>query len=283
MKSRILSRPGGAPIPWRQRGFGLIELIIAVFIGLFLLGGLAVVLQMTSNIFGSQTGLSLLQDEERLGMNLLTNVIEHAGYFPAPVPNPGNQQAMNISRANAFPASSVQLTSSYAATLSAGQYLAGCNASITGCSPAVSGTDILAVVYVASASNASYGDNIESCNGDTNSSSNPVTYANIISVQNNVDGTSSLACQVNSNTVQPLVTGVTGLSVVWGVDNQGDGSVHAYIPTANMSAANWLQVLSVQPTLSFTNPLASTPCTPPGTPQPCTISFTRTINLLNLS
>ena len=102
MKSRILSRPGGAPIPWRQRGFGLIELIIAVFIGLFLLGGLAVVLQMTSNIFGSQTGLSLLQDEERLGMNLLTNVIEHAGYFPAPVPNPGNQQAMNISRANAL-------------------------------------------------------------------------------------------------------------------------------------------------------------------------------------
>ena len=124
---------------------------------------------------------------------------------------------------------------------------------------------------------------MESCNGDTNSGSSTVTYANIISLQTNVDGTTSLACQVNSNTVQSLVTGVTGFTVVWGVDNQGDGSVHAYIPTANMSATNWLQVLSVQPTLSFTNPLASTPCTPPGSPQPCTISFTRTINLLNLS
>ena len=283
MTSRTYSLPTDAPTSRRQRGFGLIEFMIAVFIGLFLLGGLALVLQMTSNIFGSQTGLSLLQDEERLGMNLLTTVIEHAGYFPAPIPNPGNQQAMNISRATAFPASSVQLTSSYAATLSAGQYLTGCNASITGCSPAVSGSDIISVVYVASASNANYGDNIESCNGDTNSGSSTVTYANIISLQNNVDGTTSLACQVNSNTVQSLVTGVTGFTVVWGVDNQGDGSVHAYIPTANMSATNWLQVLSVQPTLSFTNPLASTPCTPPGSPQPCTISFTRTINLLNLS
>ena len=74
MTSRTYSLPTDAPTSRRQRGFGLIEFMIAVFIGLFLLGGLAVVLQMTSNIFGSQTGLSLLQDEERLGMNLLTRV-----------------------------------------------------------------------------------------------------------------------------------------------------------------------------------------------------------------
>src|ERR1700722_12807359 len=68
-----------------QRGFSLIELMIAVLIALFLLGGLVTLVMGTRRSGATQTALSQLQDNQRIAMTMITNIIQKAGYFPDPV------------------------------------------------------------------------------------------------------------------------------------------------------------------------------------------------------
>ncbi len=68
-----------------QRGFSIVELSIAVLIALFLLGGLVTLVMGTRRTNATQSALSQLQDNQRIAMTLITNVVQQAGYFPNPV------------------------------------------------------------------------------------------------------------------------------------------------------------------------------------------------------
>src|SRR5271167_1339968 len=70
-----------------QRGFTLIEILVALMIGLFLLGGLLTIVQANRAVFGNQSQLAQLQDSERMAMTILAEVIQSAGYFPDPTTN----------------------------------------------------------------------------------------------------------------------------------------------------------------------------------------------------
>src|SRR5260370_35511241 len=70
-----------------QDGFTIIELMIALLIGLFLAGGLLVLVQDNRRVFGNQNQLAQLQDSERLALSMMTDVIQMAGYFPDPTSN----------------------------------------------------------------------------------------------------------------------------------------------------------------------------------------------------
>src|SRR6267154_2511207 len=71
----------------RQRGFTMIELMVALLIGLFLMGGLMALLQNNRKAFSSQSALAQLQDSERLAMTMMTGVIQQSGFFPDPTIN----------------------------------------------------------------------------------------------------------------------------------------------------------------------------------------------------
>ena len=71
------------------RGFTLVELMIAVLISLFLAAGLLTLVQAMKKTSGVQSGLSQLQDSERVAMTLIADVIQSAGYFPNPTANTG--------------------------------------------------------------------------------------------------------------------------------------------------------------------------------------------------
>ena len=62
-----------------QRGFTLIELMIALLIALFLIGGLLTLVQAMKSTSISQSGMSQLQDNERMAMTLMTDVIQSTG------------------------------------------------------------------------------------------------------------------------------------------------------------------------------------------------------------
>src|SRR5580658_5660945 len=68
----------------RQRGFTLIEILVALLVGLFLVGGLLAIVQRTRMTTSNQTALAQLQDNQRFAMALLSDVIQTAGYFPIP-------------------------------------------------------------------------------------------------------------------------------------------------------------------------------------------------------
>ena len=55
-----------------QRGFTLVEVMVALLIGLFLLGGLLRLVQDNRRTFASQNQLSQLQDAERIAMTMIT-------------------------------------------------------------------------------------------------------------------------------------------------------------------------------------------------------------------
>src|ERR1700722_12257170 len=77
-----------------HRGFTLIELMIALLIGIFLLGALLTIVQTNRTVFGDQNKMAQLQDGERMAFAIMSDVIEATGYFPPPVlPNGTSQVA----------------------------------------------------------------------------------------------------------------------------------------------------------------------------------------------
>src|ERR1700744_3010779 len=70
-----------------QRGFALLEILIALTIGIFLLGALLTIVQTNRTVFGNQNKLAQLQDAERMALSMMSDVIQSAGYFPDPTVN----------------------------------------------------------------------------------------------------------------------------------------------------------------------------------------------------
>jgi type IV pilus assembly protein PilW len=238
-----------------QRGFTMVEMLVALLIGLFLLGGLFTVVQDNRRSFSSQNQLSQLQDAERLAMTIMTDVIQTAGYFPDPTLN---------TAASALPA--------VGASLNAGQGMTG-----AGTYTAAAPGDSITVRYATNS-----GDGILNCTGASNTSGAVAAYTNVFSVING-----QLVCTLNG-VAYPLVGAVTGtpnaiivnsLNVLYGINSSGaNTSVNEYVDATGV--ANWSNVISVQLTLTFQNPLWSATNQGQGN-QPQYLSFQRVIGVMN--
>ncbi len=86
----------------RERGYTMVELMIAILIGLFLLAGLLTLVMGTRKTSTTQSQVAQLQDNERIAMTLMTNVIQQAGYFPDPTHLTPTSFAAEASAAGAF-------------------------------------------------------------------------------------------------------------------------------------------------------------------------------------
>jgi type IV pilus assembly protein PilW len=240
-----------------QRGFTLIELMISIVIGLFLVGGLLTLVQAMKRTNVSQSGLTQLQENERMAMTLITDVIQSSGYFVLPLSN---------TAATSFPA-----TGAFTAP---GQSLVG-----AGTASAVSITSR----YMTSGS-----DNIINCTGNT-STVGQATFVNKFSI----DSSGNLQCQLTVNggtpTTIPLIGGLTNMQIYYGVQTNtsvSTNSIDTYLDAAAVSAGPgtgtyWGAVKSVKITLTFDNPLHGTRPGQSTTNTPSTVSFTRIITVMN--
>jgi type IV pilus assembly protein PilW len=217
----------------RQRGYTLLEIMVALTIGVFLLAGLFTILQNTRRSSSNQTGLAQLQDEERMAMSMLNDVIQNAGYFDT-----NTYQ----STSTAFPtAVAIAPTST---TLAAGQILTGSDST----------TDAISVRYATSGT-----DGVIACNGATSTSA--AIYLNTFFITSSTSGgvtTYSLSCSIDgtsTNFVQ-LVNNVQNLQIYYGISTQASANnVDTYKTASQMAAADWNNTTSVRVTLSFINPL----------------------------
>jgi type IV pilus assembly protein PilW len=219
----------------RQRGFTLIEMMVAIVISVFLAGGLLMMVVSTRNAFGNQQVLAQLQDNERLVMTFMAEVTESAGYFPDPV---HNTSAVFVSKAPFINPGSSQ--------------------AVFGTHTAGAPGDTLSIRYAAAIGDTS----IFNCRGTTNTAVAPYDiFVNTFSV----NAANQLICTVSSATtgaapvVIPLVNNVTNLQILYGVKRSGvdTGScADTYLTATLMTNPNdWLNVCSINVTLTFVNPV----------------------------
>ncbi|KHK56145.1 pilus assembly protein [Ralstonia sp. A12] len=204
----------------RQAGTSLVEILIAMVIALFIMSGVVVMFVNMQKTFTSQDQLAQLQDNERLALTVLTNMAQSAGYFPNPVIN---------TAATALPA---------AGGMVAGQVISGTTGTGTG-----SNSDTLTTQFAAGS-----GDGTTNCLGQTNTSGGQLVYVNTLSISAN----NELVCSVNGAAAVPIVSGVSGFSVLYGTDANNDGSVDSYLTATQVTTANaWPVVHTLKVTLTF--------------------------------
>lgn len=236
------------------RGFTFVEIMIAIALGLFLIGGLLTLVQAMRRTSTNQSGLSQLQDNERMAMQLITDVVQSTGYFTNPLAN---------TAASSFPAGAYGSSN----FTFAGQALVGqTNAGVP---------DIITSRYQTGGTVA--GDNAINCTG--NSSTTPASFVNQITVGANNYLTCTLWVNNGPPTTVALVPGITNMQILYGVQT-GNGaatnSADTYLNATAVTAGNyWSQVKSVQVTLTFLNPMFGQP----GQPNQI-VNFTRTIAVM---
>ena len=224
-----------------QCGYTLLEILVALFIGIFLLAGLFTILQNTRRSSSNQSGLAQLQDEERMAMSLLNDVIQNAGYFDT-----GTYQ----SALTAWP--SATAIGASGTSLAPGQPLTGSDGS----------TDVISARYGTNGTDGMIG-----CNGSP--SGTATTFLNTFFITSSTSGgvtTYSLSCSIDgTNTATsavPLVNGVVNMQIYYGVSTQAAiNNVDTYMTATQVASnADWQNVTSVRVTLAFINPYTgSTP------------------------
>jgi type IV pilus assembly protein PilW len=243
-----------------QRGFTLVELMIAMLIALFLIGGLLTLVQGMKSASLNQNGLSQLQESERMAMTLMADVIQSAGYFPNPLIN---------TAASSFPVSAPFTT--------AGQTIFG-SGNFTDAAPGNS----ITVRYLTNGTTSATPDNVIDCTGNT--STVAATLVNTFSI----DANGNLQCLVTVNGVAaaapvPLISGLSSMQIYYGVQTNtavGTNSVDAYLDANTVIAGlYWGNVKSVRITLTFLNPLFGQ--TGQTTAARQFITFTRIIDVMN--
>jgi len=235
-----------------HHGFTLVELMVAMALAVFLLGGLVTIVQNVRQTDTNQRSLSQLQDAERFALTVITDVVQAGGYLPDPVAW--------------TPAASLVQTGNW----EAGQALSGTHV-------VAAPGDTLRVRF-----RTAINDGVILCDGSTNTAQGAThAFTNTFSVQPNANpALSGLYCQVDNlgpSAAAPgvlLVAGIVNMKIYYGVKRNfaaADFNVDTYLTADQMCSPltnpcgsdDWSNVSSVRVILTFTNPLAGQAGQPP--------------------
>jgi len=252
-----------------QGGFTILEMMVALAIGLVVALGFTASFIGMKTSFNSQSSLTQLQDNERIAMAVLTSAVTQAGYFPTGA-NPATSVAGKMTRADLYAGADT-----VGGSMAAMQYLYGTTAG----TPTSTTKETLSTAFVSAP-----GDGQLSCQGSSVASSTTtnVTLRNTFyvdttsntlgcTVQATAAATSTPTVTPTNTTFTPLVTNVKSMSVLYGIDYDADGNVDTYMPASLVTTAQWSSVKSVRVTLNFINPNDSS----------AVISWIQTINVMN--
>jgi type IV pilus assembly protein PilW len=208
-----------------DQGFSLIELLVGMVIGLFLLLGLSTYFVQSKQTFAYQKSQINQQEHERILAILMGRSVHQAGYSPVNTNRLTGQEIV-------FPA---------AGTYAAGQFIAGTQAThdvtVNGQVAAVTyPDDTLSVRYIGDPS-------LARCDGTVPATD--VLVADTVSV----DGVQFI-CDIDGATQTPLFGGVNvplsqqirvlGMAVTYGVDTDADTNVDSIVRAGGVT--DWTQV-----------------------------------------
>ncbi|MFE1573476.1 PilW family protein [Comamonas odontotermitis] len=202
-----------------HQGFTLIEVMVAMIIGLVLVMALAgIYMSLKQNFFG-QGNLSTATEQQRLLYTSLATSVQSAGYYADPV---------SYTRANLFPA---------VGSFATGQFVAG-NAST------------LSVRY-----QALPGDGIADCAGAENTGTSAIIITNSFSL-NTANHTLECTSSTGGSPVA-LASNIASLQFLYGTDTDKDGLMDRYLSAdAVTSDGLWSYVSSVRVVITLTDNLS---------------------------
>lgn len=238
-----------------RHGFSLIELLIAIFITLFLVAGMLGIIVSMRGSFTTQDQLERMQESQRFALTVLDNTIRNAGFFPNPTVT---------TSVTAFPAPPT--ANPDGTTFAAAQSISGKTGSGTA-------SDTLNVRFQTAS-----GDGLMNCVGDTNTSGAAITWTNSFTV----NASNQLVCEVSTNggtaaAAVVLVDNVASMKIVYGVDTNADGSADKYVAAEAIGTAPaWTDVNSVRLQITFRDLINSKTSTPVSLP-----ALSHTISLMN--
>ena len=196
----------------KQLGFSLVEIMIALLIGLFLLEGILQMFSASQQTYRMQSNLARLQENGRFALDFLARDIRMASYWGCMSSSTGDISATE-GALNGPDSISIQAVFVLIPTGTCGSPVNAVNS----CGAVNCYTDLTSTItYTISTPTA------------TVSSPNP----NITLYRN------------TNNVSNPLIEGIQNMQVLYGVDSDGDGSANKYVPANNV--ANMLQVVSVR-------------------------------------
>lgn len=265
----------------KAHGYTLVELIVAMVVGLFLLGGVMFTYVSMKTTTSDTVEMGELQETGRMALDIISRDLEMAGFWGTygmsslstgsvdvtGVVNPGNDCTAGLNNAS-FPVNSPSsFKYLYSVTAVAGANL-GC------IDDAVADSDIIQIKRVAgddvtgqATNNNDYyietdlssarifiGDgaiaNPANMNGSVWRYTHHVYYINEQSYQSG-DETVTVPVLMRKRltptggmVTESVLEGVENIRLLYGLDNNGDRNVDTYLSAAQMSASEWEQVSS---------------------------------------
>jgi type IV pilus assembly protein PilW len=231
-----------------ERGFGLVEIMIALVLSSFLMLGLATMVSNVSGTYNSQSTFAAVNDKERFASTIMHDMITPAGYYSLSMLTQTYLNSSSIpTRMLALPAGG---GSNYSYV--AGQAVSGATGS------SATAPDQLNIRF--QANTADPGSPFD-CMGNTaapTGSTGTALATGVYESQLSVDTTkNALVCQIGTNGAAVgsptiLMDGISNMKILYGYDAQNLGYANQYVPASSIAAGNnWLLVRSVQITLTF--------------------------------
>lgn len=214
----------------QHSGFTLVELMIALTLGLIVVGAGIFIFLSSQRSFSAQEGLSEIQESARNGIRMMTVTLRTAGYRNDPV-NQIDPSSLFISPRLAIQGGESGPPPSYLGVTSTNMK---------------SNTDS---VTVAAIGNGDSG--VRTCLGDAIPEGTVGVSAFYLTPANS-SGISSLQCateQGGATRKEPLITGVTDMQILYGLDSDGNLVSDKYVTATDVS--DWNTVVAIQVNLTL--------------------------------
>jgi len=223
----------------RQQGFSLVEMMVALVIGLFVLAGVGSVYITGKRSYQARDGLSLLQENGRIAIRIIEQTVVRAGY-------PMFAEVQPVIVAPKSGLSLVSLQTQLEETMEPLKELGAQDSDSleviisNGRVKQVAG-DILTVQYQAITEGSwRRGDD---CLGSSSQLSDRVISKLFLNIDNRT-GIARLMCLGSGGGTQPLVDNVVAMQVEYGEDSNSDGFADKYLRVADVS--DWNKVVAIR-------------------------------------
>ncbi|MFZ6690705.1 PilW family protein [Undibacterium sp. SXout20W] len=252
---------------FRQTGFTLVELMIAITVTLVLVAGIVGMIAGLTRSFSTQDALTQIQENERFAISVLDSTIRNTGYFPGAenftTPAGVTFTEPSGGQLKAFPATTT--ANPDGTTFAAGQVIVGTT---------TAGSDTINVRVISNPNST-----VTNCQGDVNTSGSAVIWTSSLTV----NASNQLICTVSVNGGAPgaqtiLADNISSMKITYGLQTQTPTclsarqapplNVDAYIDASGLNAPqapqscwllgavtpiNWMYVMSAQIKLTFVN------------------------------